>query len=75
MEGPNMQVKTVTEFQADRFNLKNVTVEFVPEAPRLEHAFLSLQELESLRTQRPMISASKNGLEVICGASCETAAH
>lgn len=36
---------------------------------------LSVTELEALRAEAPGLSASKHGLEVICGASCETGAQ
>jgi hypothetical protein len=36
---------------------------------------MSIEALEAMRTQRPAIPASKYGLEVICGASCETSAQ
>ena len=36
---------------------------------------VSIEALEAMRTNRNPISASKSGLEVICGASCETGAQ
>ena len=56
------------------FDLKNVAVELIPEA-RTQRADLSVEELEAMRVGRPAVPASKNGLEVICGASCEIGAH
>ena len=56
------------------FNLKNVEVELIPE-PVAQHANLSVAELEAMRVARPAVPASKNGLEVICGGSCEIGAH
>ena len=56
------------------FNLKNVAVELIPE-PGTQRADLSVEELEAMRVGRPAVPASKNGLEVICGASCEIGAH
>jgi hypothetical protein len=70
-----MQPKTSAEVQSDFFNLKNVSVELVPIAPRPERAFLTIGELEGMRTKRPAVPASKHGLETICGASCEIGAH
>ena len=61
--------------QKDRFNLKNVSVALVPRVAYSERAFLTLEELEAMRTQRPAVPASKHGLETICGASCEIGAH
>jgi hypothetical protein len=60
--------------QTQNFNLKNVAVELIP-APRTERAEISMAELEAMRASRPAVPASKNGLEVICGASCEIGAH
>lgn len=57
------------------FNLKNVSVELIPTGESTERADLSVEELEALRVGRPAVPASKNGLEVICGASCEIGAH
>ncbi|MDP9104383.1 MAG: hypothetical protein M3N49_00375 [Candidatus Eremiobacteraeota bacterium] len=61
--------------QTDRFNLKNVAVDLVPEAPLFERASLSVEALEAMRTQRPAVPASKHALETVCGASCEIGAH
>ena len=60
--------------QNHNFNLKNVAVELIPEH-RAERANVSIEELESMRVSRPAVPASKNGLEVICGGSCEIGAH
>jgi hypothetical protein len=60
--------------QTHNFNLKNVDVELIPE-PRVERAELSIEELEAMRASRPAVPASKHGLEVICGGSCEIGAH
>ena len=57
------------------FNLKNVAVELIPESSPAQRADLSVEELEAMRVSRPAVPASKNGLEVICGASCEIGAH
>jgi hypothetical protein len=61
--------------QNHNFNLKNVEVELIPESRSSQRAQLTIAELEAMRVGRPAIPASKNGLEVICGASCETGAH
>jgi len=42
-------------------------------APSL--ASMTVEELERMRTDRDPVPASRYGLERICGASCETAAH
>ncbi|HVV86683.1 MAG TPA: hypothetical protein VHE35_26675 [Kofleriaceae bacterium] len=61
--------------QNHNFNLKNVAVELIPETHQAAKADLSIEELEAMRVGRPAVPASKNGLEVICGASCEIGAH
>ena len=61
--------------QNHNFNLKNVAVELIPEPRPIEHADLSIEALEAMRVGRPAVPASKHGLEVICGASCEIGAH
>jgi hypothetical protein len=61
--------------QNQNFNLKNVAVELIPEQHTAQRATLSVEELEAMRVGRPAVPASKNGLEVICGASCEIGAH
>lgn len=61
--------------QAHNFNLKHEAVELIPQARRAEKAQLSMEELEAMRVGRPAVPASKNGLEVICGGSCEIGAH
>jgi hypothetical protein len=60
--------------QNQNFNLKNEAVELIPQ-PSAERADLSIEELEAMRANRPAVPASKNGLEVICGGSCEIGAH
>jgi hypothetical protein len=60
--------------QNHNFDLKNKAVELIPE-PGSERADLSVEELEAMRANRPAVPASKNGLEVICGGSCEIGAH
>ncbi|HWC47662.1 MAG TPA: hypothetical protein VG448_02130 [Solirubrobacterales bacterium] len=35
---------------------------------------MTVADLEMLRVQSPSVPASKHGLEIICGASCETGA-
>jgi hypothetical protein len=63
--------------QTQNFNLKNVAVDLIP-TPGTEgnaRAELSIAELEAMRANRPAVPASKHGLEVICGASCEIGAH
>lgn len=57
------------------FGLKNVTVELVPTRSVSAQTDMSIQDLEAMRTGRQPLSASKHGLETICGASCETGAQ
>lgn len=61
-------------FQSN-FDLKNVAVELIREARPAERAYLTVRELEALRTSTSAVTASKFGLETICGASCETGAQ
>ena len=69
-----IEQKPAAQIQTHNFNLKNIAVDLIPE-PRAERAEISLEDLEALRVSRPAVPASKNGLEVICGASCEIGAH
>jgi hypothetical protein len=60
--------------QNQNFNLKNVAVDLIPEHAT-EQVEISMTDLEAMRAERPAVPASKNGLEVICGGSCEIGAH
>jgi len=55
------------------FELKNTAVEL--HRTGSEYASMSIEALETMRTARPAVPASKHSLEMICGASCETAAQ
>lgn len=57
------------------FDLKNTTVDLVWTKPTAKRAHLSIDELEAKRTAGRGIPASKHGLELICGASCDTGAQ
>ncbi|MEJ1962173.1 MAG: hypothetical protein WDO56_11775 [Gammaproteobacteria bacterium] len=59
----------------NNFNLKNVAVDLFRSTHTPEQTKLSISDLEMLRTQRSAITASKFGLETVCGASCETGAQ
>jgi hypothetical protein len=54
------------------YALKNSKKDLIQNS--LTHHQISLSTLEEIRTSKKGISASKFGLEVICGASCETGA-
>lgn len=56
------------------FDLKNHPVVLIP-APGAARAYLSVRELEGFRAVRRVLPASKHGLEVLCGGSCETGAQ
>jgi hypothetical protein len=56
------------------FNLKNIAVDLVPAGPA-RRTEMTVTELETMRTRRRPVPASKHGLEAICGASCETGAQ
>lgn len=57
------------------FELKNTSVEIIQSTVTSQVAHLSLADLEAARSGRRPVSASKHGLEVICGGSCETGAQ
>jgi hypothetical protein len=59
----------------NNFNLKNEVVELINNNKSAQRAVMGIEELEATRSARRTITASKHGLEVICGASCETAAQ
>ncbi len=61
--------------QSNHFNLKNEFVELINIRRESIRAYMTIEELEAMRTQRPFTPASKHSLEVICGASCETGAQ
>jgi hypothetical protein len=67
-------LKVASLNQSSNFELKNEPVELI-RAPGSETASVPLGELEALRTKRPTLPASKYGLEVICGASCDVGAQ
>jgi hypothetical protein len=66
------QLASVSQ-KSNGFALKEQQVDLI--RPR-ERSFtaMTVADLESLRVQGPSVPASKHGLEVICGASCETGA-
>jgi hypothetical protein len=55
----------------DYFKSKNLQLSFIPDRTEC----LTLQALESFRVARRVVPASKHGLEVLCGGSCETGAQ
>lgn len=61
--------------QSSGFNLKNEQVDLIHSGGRPEHTHMTIDALEAMRVERPVVPASKHGLEVICGASCETGAQ
>jgi hypothetical protein len=68
-------VREASALNNSNFDLNNVSVELVPASRLPERRSVSMQELEALRTERRPVTASKHGLETICGASCETGAQ
>jgi hypothetical protein len=64
-------VKPATK-QNSNFDLKTRYVDL--QTP-LARSVRSIRELDALRVAAKPVSASKHGLEVICGASCETGAQ
>ena len=61
--------------QSSNFTLKEHVVELLPTRETSGQAYVSIEELDRLRTRSRVIPASKHGLEIICGASCETGAQ
>lgn len=61
--------------QSTNFDLKHETVELIAGVDATRHSAVSVADLEEMRTLRPAVPASKHGLEVITGASCETGAQ
>jgi len=59
---------------SSNFALKTKTVELLPTG-RQEAVALTVSELEAFRVAGVATTASKHGLEVITGASCETGAQ
>ena len=70
-----MLTKNSSITQSSNFNLKTEYVELIGASRTFEHIFMTIEELEAIRTKRDPIPASKHGLERICGASCETGAQ
>ena len=65
---------TLLAVQSSNFDLKNETVELFSDVHASRTVAMSVATLEGLRAEGA-VSASKNGLEVITGASCETGAQ
>lgn len=65
-----MNTKAKVSSQSN-FDLKRSIVD---RAEATRHAPIALADLEAARVGNKRVPASKFGLEVICGASCETGA-
>ncbi len=57
------------------FQLKQQPVQLIREQHNSPPVSIALRDLEAMRTGRDVLTASKHGLEAICGASCDTAAN
>ncbi|MCR9255259.1 MAG: hypothetical protein NXI16_04105 [Alphaproteobacteria bacterium] len=57
------------------FGLKEEHVALLGTGTTVRAAEMSVADLERMRTTQTAVSASKFGLEAICGASCETGAQ
>ncbi|WP_349368733.1 hypothetical protein [Salinarimonas sp.] len=66
-----MNIKANVSTQSN-FDLKRIVV---ARATTARTKVVSLADLEAARVGRQSVPASKFGLEVICGASCETGAQ
>lgn len=60
---------------ASKFDLKEVEVRLISGRMPTQLAEISLVALEAIRATRRVMPASRHGLEVICGSSCETGAQ
>lgn len=69
-----MQLKQELSTVHSNFDLKKMPVNLIS-SPKSIAASLTIGELEAFRATRHAVSASKHGLEVLCGASCETGAQ
>lgn len=69
--GNAMNIKANVSTQSN-FDLKRIVV---ARATTARTKVVSLADLEAARVGRQSVPASKFGLEVICGASCETGAQ
>ncbi|MEU3824017.1 hypothetical protein GT045_22400 [Streptomyces sp. SID486] len=69
-----MREAVSTAVQSSNFNLKNEVVELIPSGVA-GSAVMGVRELEAFRAAGSFVPASKHGLEVITGASCETGAQ
>jgi len=70
-----MKQATSAAVQSGGFALKNEQVALVRHGAPAERSFQTIGDLEAMRVERSAVPASKHGLEVICGASCDTGAQ
>lgn len=74
----NHQTSTLVQTSSaisNLFDLKLSPVELIDETIAAEQVAMTIEELEAIRTAAHVLPASKYGLEVLCGASCETGAQ
>lgn len=69
-----MQLKQELSKVSSNFDLKNTSVDLIS-SPKSVAAQRTIGELEAFRASRHAVSASKHGLEILCGGSCETGAQ
>ncbi|MCI4002822.1 hypothetical protein [Dickeya dianthicola] len=65
---------SLKEHQSNNFELKNKEVDLINASNGNPVADVSLSHLEDWRVNNKFVTASHHGIEVICGASCETGA-
>jgi hypothetical protein len=70
-----MPVSTSATSRSSKFAVKTEIVELTKARPLATTSSLTLGELEAMRAGCPDVPASRHGLEVICGGSCETGAQ
>ena len=61
--------------QLNNFDLKFQSVDLITGRDASKSTSFGLRELEAIRVGEASVPASRHGLEVICGASCETGAQ
>jgi hypothetical protein len=70
-----MAEASLSPTQLSNFDLKFQSVDLITGNDASKSTPLGLRELEAIRVGEAPVPASKHGLEVICGASCETGAQ
>ncbi len=67
--------KPLTSTTSSKFELKHHDIALIADPSAAPVARISLAELETMRSARRILPASRHALEIICGGSCETGAQ